>query len=236
MCVKDIFARHSLYKYYTERKWGEAFLNGELLFRSLSYFRDLEDGTSGEMGTKAPRFTVRTMVWLLQTTPKAGRKSSGAHLSPPRTKRRFLFFCLSRSLADTLRDGFNAAVCIEVLDVKDFCARIEAALPSDATFPGKPGRTRIGQRVEYYKETDDCNPRWALPDLIAAAKQYSYFWQDDYRLVFSLTDALGFEKTDMRLVPDGGDDPQKIAEHRQYLLKARTLRDIGTLHNFENSK
>ena len=33
----------SLYKYYSDRKWAEAFLDGELLFRSLSYFRDYED-------------------------------------------------------------------------------------------------------------------------------------------------------------------------------------------------
>jgi hypothetical protein len=228
--------RHSLYKYYTERKWGEAFLNGELLFRSLSYFRDLEDGYirgDGNEGTSIYRpnnglvITNHTQGWT--------KVFRGAFKSTANQAEIFVF-CLSRSLADTLRDSFNAAVCIEVLDVKEFCARIEAALPSGATFPGKPGRTRIGQRVEYYKETDDCNPRWALPDLIAAAKQYSYFWQDEYRLVFSLTDALGFEKTDMRLVRDGGDDPQKPAEHRQYLLKARTLRDICTLHDFENSK
>ena len=147
-----------------------------------------------------------------------------------------LVFCLSRSLTDRLRDSFNATVCVEILDVKKFCARIEAALPSNATFPGKPGGTRIGQRVEYYKETDDCNPRWALPDLIAAARQRSYSWQDEYRLVFSLADALGFEKADTRLVRDGGDDPQKPAEHRQYLLKTRSLRDICKLHNFESSR
>lgn len=35
--------RHSLYKYFDNRKWAEAFLNGEILFRSLSYFRDCED-------------------------------------------------------------------------------------------------------------------------------------------------------------------------------------------------
>jgi hypothetical protein len=35
--------RHSLYKYYDNCGWAEAFLDGELLFRSLSYFRDYED-------------------------------------------------------------------------------------------------------------------------------------------------------------------------------------------------
>lgn len=35
--------RHSLYKYFSDRKWADAFLDGEILFRSLSYFRDYED-------------------------------------------------------------------------------------------------------------------------------------------------------------------------------------------------
>jgi hypothetical protein len=33
----------NLYKYFSERKWAEAFINGEVLFRSLWYFRDDED-------------------------------------------------------------------------------------------------------------------------------------------------------------------------------------------------
>ena len=28
--------RRNLYKYFSERKWAEAFINGEVLFRSLS--------------------------------------------------------------------------------------------------------------------------------------------------------------------------------------------------------
>ena len=35
--------RHRLYKYFSDRKWANAFLDGEILFRSLSYFRDYED-------------------------------------------------------------------------------------------------------------------------------------------------------------------------------------------------
>jgi hypothetical protein len=35
--------RHSLYKYFSDLKWANAFLDGEILFRSLSYFRDYED-------------------------------------------------------------------------------------------------------------------------------------------------------------------------------------------------
>jgi hypothetical protein len=41
--VEKEMRRRSLYKYYSERKWAEEFLDGKLLFRSLAYFRDYED-------------------------------------------------------------------------------------------------------------------------------------------------------------------------------------------------
>jgi len=45
--------RGRLYKYFSERKWAEAFLDGSMLFRSLSYFRDLEDKNVRETRRKA---------------------------------------------------------------------------------------------------------------------------------------------------------------------------------------
>ena len=83
-----------------------------------------------------------------------------------------------------------------------FCSRIEAALPPAAKFPAQAGGrpARIGRRVEYYREAEGGNPRWALPDMIATSKLNSYAWQNEFRLVFSLTDALEFEKVDTRLV------------------------------------
>jgi hypothetical protein len=35
--------RHSLYRYFTERKWADEFLDGKMRFRSLAYFRDYEN-------------------------------------------------------------------------------------------------------------------------------------------------------------------------------------------------
>lgn len=40
----------------------------------------------------------------------------------------------------------------------------------------------------------------ALPDLRATSKPDGYDWQDEFRLVFSLTDALTFENVLTRVV------------------------------------
>lgn len=224
--------RYSLYKYYDKREWAEAFLDGNLRFRSLSYFRDYEDehvrGDKNE-GTSVYRpegglvITHHTQGWI-KTIPWSFNSTAN--------QEHIFVFCLSRSFNVELRKRFESVACIEIFDVKAFCGRLEAALPVGATLPGKPGRTHIGQRVEYYDETDNCTPRWALPDVIAASKLKTFFWQDEYRLVFSLTDALGFEKSDMRLVRDGNTEAPKPAEHRHFDVAAGNLRDVCRLHDF----
>jgi hypothetical protein len=104
------------------------------------------------------------------------------------------------------------------------CEGVEAALP--------PGATFRGQRVEYYQETESGNPRWALPEKIGTSKLVSYAWQDEYRLLFCLTDALEFENVDLRLVPDNARGHPKRAEHREYALDVGSLRDTCRLHEF----
>lgn len=119
-----------------------------------------------------------------------------------------------------------------------FCSRIEAALPSTATFPDQAGgrHARIGRRVEYYRETEGGNSRWALPERIATSKLDSYAWQNEFRLVFSPTDALGFERVDTRLVHRSNPrEPAMPTEHHSYPVNAQSLHDICRVHEFHEA-
>jgi len=110
-----------------------------------------------------------------------------------------------------------------------------SSLPWSATFPGRPGHKRIGQHVEYYKVTQGATPRWALPDMIARSKLDTYAWQDEFRLVFSLTDALAFEKVNLRLVQMPATRSSDTAEHHHHDVQLDSLRDIAILHKFSVS-
>jgi hypothetical protein len=225
--------RHSLYKYYSTRKWADAFLDGKLRFNSLAYFRDFEDAqvrgdkNEGKMIFRPEDglvITNHTQGWT-RTVPRA--------LNATVKQEEIFVLCFSRSFSKELRETFKAVACVEILNVKTFCNRIESTLPSETTFPGKPGKERIGQPVMYYEETDDCNPTWACPDMIAALKSKTFAWQDEYRLVFSLTNALAFENAQYALVRDGTSQERKSAEHQPYDLNAGNLRDICRLHIFD---
>jgi hypothetical protein len=79
--------------------------------------------------------------------------------------------------------------------------------------------------------------RWAFPDRIAFEKIGSFSWQDEYRLAFSTTDALEFEKTSQQIqIPASGSaglpKPSTIAEPREYNVTTRSLRDICRIHVF----
>lgn len=221
-----------LYRYFTEEKWAEAFLDGSLRFRSLAYYRDYEDAEV--RGDQNEGTAIMRPVAGLEVTNQTQRTSfimpDSAFESVANAGEIFVY-CLSKSESQEKREKFRAAACVEVFDTKAFCRRVQIALPRRATFPGRPGHQMIGQHVDYYKVTEGVSPRWALPDLIAASKLDSYRWQDEFRLVFSLTDALAFEKVNVRVVQGLSRRIANPADHHFYDLQlATSLRDIAVLH------
>ena len=90
----------------------------------------------------------------------------------------------------------------------------------------------LAHAVTYYPATEAGNPRWAVPDFIATSKLEDYSWQNEYRLVFSLTDALSFQNVSVKLVPDGAPPPPKATRHASHLVKVGSQRDICVLHEF----
>jgi hypothetical protein len=69
--------------------------------------------------------------------------------------------------------------------------------------------------------------------MIAALKFKTFAWQDEYRLVFSLTNALAFENAQYALVRNGSSQQPKPAKHQYYDLNAGNLHDICRIHEFE---
>jgi len=215
--------RHSLYKYYDRREWAENMLDGQMLFHSLSYFRDCEDQMRGDEYEGTSKFLPDGSLQVHNQTQ--GTQFTLPHAFESTVKAQEIFvFCASRTFSEDIARGFNSVVCVEITKIATLCARIQAALPPTATFKAR--------RVDYYPQSQGGNPRWALPDAIATSKLNRWSSQDEYRFVFSLTDALEFEKVECRLVQRKDRTQPKPEEHLCYLLKVRNLRDICRLHAF----
>ena len=137
---------------------------------------------------------------------------------------------MSRLVSAALWDEFGSVICVEITDIPAFCRRVVSRLPANARFPGRPGRERIGQRVEYYDASDAPDTRWALPDRIALSKLAAFARQEEFRLVFSTTGALDFENVALRLKPADAPPAAPASHHTSYDVDVGSLRDICRVH------
>ncbi|MEO8481557.1 MAG: hypothetical protein ABI634_05055 [Acidobacteriota bacterium] len=223
--------RRSLFRYYADQKWADAFLGGQFRFWSLAYFRDLEDkGVRGDENEGTSLFRPEAGLQITNHTQGTKFTMPNHTMTSAARQDEILVFCASRSFSASLWDEFSARVCFEITDIPAFCARVRARLPREARFPGRPGRERLGQRVEYYRVSDAPGTRWALPDRIASSKLADYSPQDEFRLVFSVTGALAFQNLSMTLVPEGAKADPRIAEHKFHDVSVGSLRDICLVH------
>lgn len=105
--------RHSLYKYFTERKWAEAFLDGAVLFRSLAYFHDYEDQnvrSDRNEGTAIYR-PQDGLVIHNQTQEKTFRWADSA-FEATANQEEILAYCASRTPPQPHAQGSRFAVMI----------------------------------------------------------------------------------------------------------------------------
>lgn len=196
-------------------------------FWSLGYFRDLEEqGVRGDVNEGRAHHRPEGGLDVTNHTQGTRFMMPGHRLTSAVKQEEILVFCASRSLSRRLWEAFGASVCIEIRDIPAFCARVQSGLPAGATFPGRPGRERIGHRVEYYRVEDAADTRWALPDRIALSKLTDYACQDEFRLVFSLTDALAFQNVALALTPTSAAPPLPAQKHAFHDAEVGSLRDL----------
>jgi hypothetical protein len=226
-------ARRRLYKYFDSMQWAEQFhQRGSMQFSTLAYFRDHEEaevrGDANE-GTAM----LRPVGGLRIRNHTQGRDMMASGVEFKAKCGEIFVYCASNSQDDEKRRRFRAVACVEILDRKSFLTWVERRLPAGASVGGRPGHKRLARDVQYYDVTDDINPRWARPDLVGISKLSSYAWQDEYRLMFSETDALQFENIKGQIVI--GDVPRRVqnpAEWDSLRIEIGSLVGIAVLHRF----
>jgi hypothetical protein len=205
-------------------------MDGDVRFKSLSYYHQIEDGAVRGDGNEGSIYTQPDtgLVMHNQTQRYTRVIPAGAFRANAKSDEIFVL-CASNSMKDEHRIRFEAECCVEILKAFNLRARIEAKLPAGSTFMAKA--------VSYYSKNDEIGIRWAFPDKITFEKIDCYLWQDEYRFAFSITDALDFGKTSQQIqIPAPGTTelpkPSTIAEPREYNLTTRSLRDICRIHVF----
>jgi hypothetical protein len=221
-----------LFRFFDDARWAEQMVLGSLRFRTLAYYRDYEEQrVRGDDNEGVSVFRPDQGLEIdNQTQRRQFVQVDGAFEAEIRAGEIFVY-CLSRSDTSRIREEFNARACVEIRNVAEFCRRVEKALPG-AIFGGRPSRERVGYRVEYYDAADPPGARWACPDLIACSKLRSYSWQEEFRLLFSTTDALKFQKVELRIVRGRPKRPHGVSQHHERIVQIGDLSGIANLHVF----
>ncbi len=222
--------KRSKYRYFSQVEWAEKFMDGELRFRSLSYFKQIEDGeVRGDLREGSVSYQPQGgLVGNNQTQGKAFNLPDGSYFDSGVKTEEIFILCASNSMTDELRVRFEAKACVQIYRPNNLRDRIGYELPRTATLRAEP--------VVYYSPINEPGPKWAFPDMIAFSKVDGYSWQDDFRYVLSITDALKSGSTAQKIVipnqPPGTAAPPPPPEPREYFMKVKALASICKLHIF----
>lgn len=222
-------ARHSWYKFFPERRWADAFLDGSVLFRSLGYFRDYEDAETRQIigdryeGTQTAMPESGIIMRARDTGATVKFIDPFAFNAVVETGEIFVF-CVSQSFTPQLIHDFRAVGCVEIVNKPAFFQRLMPTLPATAKF--------ISGSVEYYDSASGPEALKALlgasPEKIVRSKLRHFCYQEEYRFAFSETAALDAGSAryclrEFKPVPN-------LAEHHSKTLQLGCLRDICKLH------
>lgn len=144
-------------------------MDGDVRFRSLSYYHQIEDrAISGDENEGSVYTQPETGLVMHNQTRGYTRVIPGGAFRANAKSDEIFVLCASNSMKDELRARFEAECCVEVLRVASLCARIEAKLPSGSTFMAKA--------ISYYSKNDEIGTRWTFPDKITFEKIDCYSW------------------------------------------------------------
>lgn len=211
-----------LFKFYNEQRWAERFVAGEILCWSVSYYRDLESEVRGDRNEGSSEYRPPGGLVINNITRGTSFCLPGTAMFSAVKQDEIFAFCMSTSSEAVVANQLGNTFA-EVRDGPEFVRRFRYALPTGARF--------FSRAVEYYDAAEPPDARWAVPEFISTAKQRSptYISQAEYRLVFSLTDALEFEKVAVNLIAGMSQPTQRRAHYPSYALKIGDLSDICVL-------
>ncbi|PHV38586.1 hypothetical protein [Janthinobacterium sp. BJB304] len=223
----------SVYKYIPEQ-YVANFLRGEVLFRSLSYFRDLEDEEKkvrGDMyeGTRLHQ-KPEGLDLMLNDDPKP-TIMQGSFESRVQSDDIFVF-CLSTVLSTDLANDFKTTACIEIHNPSYLIGRIRSALERR---PSVKNKKLLHDTVQYYGPEQEVGVAWALPDRIAMSKTRDYEWQSEYRLAFSIKNAFEIGTTQHAFVLPNREWEKLPSSYPEMLLKVGDLRRCCKVWEFDTN-
>jgi hypothetical protein len=217
----------SLFKYLPS-KYLEAFVKrGDLLFRSLSYFRNYEElKARGDRHEGQRLFAPATGLEITKTESGEKLLLPWAFESSVRDRDIFVF-CLSYVRSEQLAREFGADACVEVQDPIALLSKVRSAMALRRWV--KHARLLHGS-VEYYSPEAPPFAEWAVPERMVMRKTVAYSHQQEFRLAFARGDALRVNNVQTQITATPGALQPTLEGHPEHVLHLGSLAKICTIH------
>lgn len=216
-----------LYKYLPS-KFVSAFIDkGEILFRNLAHFHNIEDVAIGDdnegIHTDAPDNDV-TLSMVNSYVKSVGKYYAVNKLKYPDL---VFAFCLSNSKNSELLTSLKYDACIEIYNPDEFVRRVRVKVMQSLSTDKKFGL--IAKSANYYDPKLKAN--FSIQDAreLPFVKNKSYEYQDEFRLVFGKK--KGFDLTQQFLMP-GHIEHKNLRLGAKKIIKINALHDVARVINF----
>ena len=172
-----------LYKYLPTQFAVPFVERGEVLFRTLSYFRKIEHAARGD-AIEGVHMDVPAHHVLLEV-PRLGKTFVGRYRALNSIDQvRVYAFCCSRSYSNEMKEEFGCDRCVAIHDPDTFFLRCRTAARRHATLE-PPGL--LHREVAYYASTGESPLPITDPHALPFLKHRDFASQDEYRAVFATT-------------------------------------------------
>lgn len=175
-----------LYKYLPAQFVNSTVLEGDLMFRNLSYFRQCEDNRRGDPLEGFHRDNPDNDIVMNNLSTGKIIKGDFSYLNSTNTDLIYVY-CLSKIMDKQLFHEFQSETCIEIFDVDMFLRRVAKSIRNMYSI------SNVGLLhgdVKYYKENVPAGFDIKDPKNLPFAKGVHYKHQEEFRLVFGVDGAF----------------------------------------------
>lgn len=217
---------HSLFRYFDNEDYAQAFLSGKIFCHNLQYYVNIEDDqVRGDPNDGSLVHQPPQGLEISNLTQRTKFAIPGAQFKSKTNIEEIYALCMSESLNQKIIAGFKATYCVEIRSKRLFLQSVRSALT------GK-GNTAHAGRMTYYHPSSFPLARWAVPAQICLRKDQGYRWQDEYRVVFGMPRYFDVENVSLTIKQRTSiTDTLQNGIEKNLTFEIENIRAFCTLHN-----
>ena len=220
----------AIFRYFDRESYATALIEkGQLLFRSLSYFRELEgDAARGDKHDGKLRFAPVAGLELKKTGGMTV-KLPECHFVSSVNESEIFVSCFSNELSEKTAVEFGSPFCVEIASAEDVMLRLRSRASRQSMLDYS---NVLSGDVEYRALETEPLANWALPEKVAFIKPLEFADQNEFRFVIGKRGALDPENVRCQIVDANAPPAAAYKAIEKFFIDLGSFGDLAKLHKF----